>query len=196
MNPKSVSDVISSWPEKPKQLAQQVIDTYGEPQAASDILLIWQGAGSWKQMFLYRDEIEHKFPVPHTDFFEQFIEYQVPFDKFDDLAEFDGSVIVDRTKGLMSARCDSEAHNLIALNLANDIITGAKTVEFARKEYGRLAVLGMMGDEDAYLQDFQFAKRANTADPDETTVAPSMMQAAKQQTPDAVERVKEMFRAA
>lgn len=191
-----MSDVISSWPERPKQLAQQVIDAYGEPQAASDILLIWQGAGSWKQMFLYRDEIEHKFPVPHTDFFEQFIEYQVPFDKFDDLAEFDGSVIVDRTKGLMSARCDSEAHNLIALNLANDIITGAKTVEFARKEYGRLAVLGMMGDEDAYLQDFQFTKRTNTADPDETTVASSMMQAAKQKTSDAVERVKEMFRAA
>src|SRR6185295_157552 len=153
----SGSEMIQKWPDKPKEVATKVIAKYGEPQVVSEDLLGWHGAGKWKQMFLYRQEVEHKFPVPHTDFFEQFTEYKVPDGKFEQLAMFDGSVIVDRTNGFLSARCDSEEHNLIAIHLANDIITGAKSVEEARKEYGRLAVLGTMGEKDPYLTEFQFS---------------------------------------
>ncbi len=53
--------------------------------------------------------------MKHTDLLEQFIDYKVPLDKYDDLAKFDGSVGVNRTKGELSARCDAEAHNLLAL---------------------------------------------------------------------------------
>jgi hypothetical protein len=30
---------------------------------------------------LYRDEVPHNFPKPHTDVLEQFIDYRVPVDK-------------------------------------------------------------------------------------------------------------------
>ena len=39
---------------------------------------------------------------------------------FDELAAFDGAVIVERTKGEMSARCDREAANVLALNLVSE----------------------------------------------------------------------------
>ena len=42
-----------------------------------------------------------------------------------DLARFDGSVIVERTRGEIGARCDKEEMNYLALNLAHDIVTGA-----------------------------------------------------------------------
>ncbi len=53
-------------------------------------------------------------------------------DKYEDLAMFDGSVIVERTKDEISARCDKEEMNLLALNLANDVAAGKK--QWTRRE--------------------------------------------------------------
>jgi hypothetical protein len=53
----------------------------------------------------------------------------VPPDKFDELAEYDGSVIVERTKGEIAARCDLEGANFLALNLAHEIVTGKRSVD-------------------------------------------------------------------
>lgn len=39
---------------------------------------------------------------------EQVIDYRVSPDKFDELARYDGRVIVKRTRGTMSARCDKQ----------------------------------------------------------------------------------------
>ena len=38
------------------------------------------------------------FPKPHTDLLKQFIDYKTPLDKFDELAQYYGSVIVEKTK--------------------------------------------------------------------------------------------------
>jgi hypothetical protein len=66
----------------------------------------------------------HNFPAPHTDSVESFIDYRVPVQKFTPLAEFDGSVIAERTAGEVSARCHDEQANFLALNLRDDIVTG------------------------------------------------------------------------
>lgn len=65
-------------------------------------------------------------------FVQQFIDYRVPIHKFDDLAAYHGSVIAERTSGEISARCDKEEMNLLALNLANDVVKGTKSVEQGR----------------------------------------------------------------
>jgi len=46
------SDIIKGWPEESQEAAQLVIDTYGEPQEATESLLTWhqvgpRGSGSW-----------------------------------------------------------------------------------------------------------------------------------------------------
>ena len=110
------------------------------------------------------EEIPHLFPKPHTDMLYQAINYRVPSDKFDELAAYDGSVIAERTKGEIAARCDLEEANFLAINLAHDIVTGKKSVEEARKFYAE-AMREMKHPE--YKQGFLFqVARTGQGDPD------------------------------
>ena len=164
---------IRSWPAKPQEVARIRIDKYGPPAEQTPTMLVWYGTGPWKRTILYREEIPHSFPKPHTDLLEQFIDYRVPPDKFDDLAAYDGSVIVERTKGEISARCDKEAMNFLALNLANDIVLGRRTPQQARDEYGRQVMAFMNNQPGAYTQGLQFTvARGATNDPDRSTLPP------------------------
>lgn len=87
----------------------------------------------------------------------------------DDLGKFDGSVTFDKTQGTLSARCDKEGNNFLALNLSYDIITGKKTVEQARSIYGDIVKEKMKGGNPLYMQKLTFAPQQNTADPDKNT---------------------------
>ena len=98
-------------------------DTYGEPAEATQSALTWTGAGPWKRVIATREYYDHAFPAPHTDSVESVIDYRVPPDMATALAEFDGSVVVERTAGEVSARCHDEQANLLALNLMHDIVT-------------------------------------------------------------------------
>ncbi len=114
-----------------------------------------------------RDPVEHRFPVPHKDVLEQFIDYRAVPDKLDELARYDGSVIVERSKGEMSARCDKEEMNFLAINLANDVATGKRSVDDARKFYAMTAMAFMKGEKSPYVQKFVFTvPTGGTADPD------------------------------
>jgi hypothetical protein len=62
----------------------------------------------------------------------------VPPDKFDALAAYDGSVIAERTKGELAARCDMEEADFLALNLAHDIVTGVRSAAQARQFYAEV----------------------------------------------------------
>lgn len=129
--------IIRNWPEESREAAQLVIDAYGEPQEATDMQLVWHKVGPWKRVVASKIFHEHNFPAPHIDSVESVIDYQVPVEKFSDLARFDGSIIVERTAGEVAARCHDEQANFLALNLMHDIVTGAKTVEEAREHYAK-----------------------------------------------------------
>ncbi|MGZ5257789.1 MAG: hypothetical protein ACXWC0_09150, partial [Burkholderiales bacterium] len=131
------SEIIRNWPEQSREPAQLVLDQYGEPDEATESLLIWHRRGEWKRIVASKAFYLHNFPVPHEDSVESFIDYRVPIDKFTALAEFDGSVIAERTAGEVSARCHDEQANCLALNLMHDIVTGAKSVQEARSYYGK-----------------------------------------------------------
>jgi|GEM_PF-5499022 len=48
----------------------------------------------------------HDFPMPHVDYLEHTITYDVPQDKVGDLVEFDGSSTINRTASRStSTRC-------------------------------------------------------------------------------------------
>jgi hypothetical protein len=98
---------------------------YGDPEEATDSVLIWNKAGPWKRIVAYRKLDPHNFPAPHYDSVESFLDHAIPPEKTGPLAEFDGSVVFNRTRGELSARCHEEA-NFLALNLANDVATGQK----------------------------------------------------------------------
>ncbi|MEJ7803435.1 MAG: hypothetical protein WKH68_08705 [Candidatus Limnocylindria bacterium] len=102
------------------------------------------------------DVVLHDFPSPHRDFLTQFIDYRVPVEMFSALGEYDGSCLVDRTAGEAAARCDSEAANLLTLNLMHEIITGKRTVADARETYAQSLVGYTMGRATPYCEKFLF----------------------------------------
>ncbi|HZD59261.1 MAG TPA: hypothetical protein VE439_02250 [Anaerolineae bacterium] len=163
----SVDGIISNWMDQPRRLARQLIDKYGEPDEVSANMMIWYNNGPWKKTILRNEELPHQMPTPHKDSLENVIDYHVPPEKADDLEMYDGSILFDRTKGEMSARCEHEAMNTLALNLANDIVTGKATVEQARHEYGNQAMAFMQKQPAFYTEGLQFeVPKGGTADPD------------------------------
>jgi len=166
---KEVSDAggTTSRPKKVQEAVDMLTKKYGEPNLMNDDVAIWMNSGPFQYTMVWSEEVKHNFPMAHTDFVQQGIRYDVPTDKLSALAEYDGSVIVDRTKGMLSARCDKEEMNLLALNLANDIITDKKTVKEARAYYAKAAMMFMKGEKDPYTQKLQFMPKASSGFPDE-----------------------------
>ncbi len=171
-----VRSILEDWAPMPKKSAHQTIDKYGPPNEAIASRLIWYNNGPWKRTIVYRDEVLHNFPAPHTDVIEQFIDYSVPPEKFGELAEFDGSVIVERTKGEVSARCDMEAANILALNLIHDIVTGKCDAKKAREIYSEVTGAFVLNQPAPYAEKLQFdVPSGDTADADKTPTAGPMM---------------------
>jgi len=86
---------------------------------------------------------------------------------YDEVAAFDGSVYLDRTRGEASGKCDSEEMNLLSLILLNDIVTGRRDVQGAKLFYAQTAEMFMKNKiSSPYIEGLLFPKQHNTADPD------------------------------
>src|SRR3954471_18216950 len=81
-----------------KQRASSLKSTVS-PDEATDSQLVWHNVGPWKRIVASKTFYQHNFPAPHSDVVESVIDYHVPVEKFTQLAQFDGSVIVERTAG-------------------------------------------------------------------------------------------------
>lgn len=161
------SEVIQEWPEEAQKAAQSMLDKYGEPDGVTQDRIHWNEAGDWGLTIVQREEIEHNFPMPHPDVLYQEVNYQVPVDMISAIKEYDGSVIIERTKGTMGARCDIEEANYLAINLAHEIAVGEKSVEEARQFYAETMENMMMhGESSEYLEGFIFDVSEDTADAD------------------------------
>ena len=80
---------------------------------------------------------------------------------------FDGSVVCERTNGEISARCDKEGANFLAINLFHDVIKGDHDYKSARDIYAKTIKEYINGGKPAYMQKLQFdVANGNTADAD------------------------------
>lgn len=152
----AVNNIIEAWPNRPKLGAQQMLAKYGAPQEVTAEKLVWHNQGPYKRITVTKMEHHHDFPKPHMDYMEHTIAYRVPTEKADALTAYDGSLTFDRTRGEMSARCDLEGHNILTLNLANDIVMGKKSAEEARKDFGQNVVDDALGKYPLYTTALQF----------------------------------------
>ena len=163
-----VEQATANWPAPSKKALGEIMAKYGPPHELTPTHAVWWNNGPWKFTKISSRPVEHYFPMRHPDLLEQGLDYRVPPEMFDDLARYDGSVIVERTKGQISARCDKEPANFLALNLAHEIVTGKRSVEDARAEYARQAQ-AMMNKQPAPLTEkLMFSRmKGNSADPDQ-----------------------------
>lgn len=161
-----VTAIIDKWPVEAKEAAQLVIDAYGQPDEICDSMIVWNKPGSWKRIIAYKDFDKHDFPAPHIDCIESFIDYVVPSDILSSLNTFDGSVVVNRTRGEISARCHDEQANNLALNLAHDIVAGKKTTQEARNYYAYEFLAYRKKEPTPYMDKLHFEASTSGGDPD------------------------------
>jgi hypothetical protein len=160
----------AAWPEKTRQLMARLITKYGMPAEATERQVTWYGNGPWKKTTVYKEEVAHNFASAHKDVLEQTVSYKVPVDKVAALVQFNGSLVVNRTRGELTSSADSEELNFLALNVADDVIRGDRDVEQARTHFAQLVRAKMIKEPEAELQALKFKPVANAGDPDE--VAP------------------------
>jgi hypothetical protein len=164
---RTASDVLASWPEKQRETANMLIGKYGQPTVIGDRMIAWFNTGPFVQTVIMRDGQPHNFPMAHVDYLTQTIKHAVPANKLAELYQYDGSVWFHRTRGELSAQCDVEAMNFLALNLAHDIITGKRSVSDARAFYARTAMSFKQGDRSSpYVTGLMFPTEPNAPDPD------------------------------
>ncbi len=159
---------LKDWPVERQVLAAHLVTRYGEPAELTPRSLSWYDNGPWKRTVLYKDGDLHRFPLPHRDVLWQTVNYKVPTNKIVALMSYDGSILIDRTRGEVTVHCDTEEANILTLNIANDIVTGEDSVEQAMAFHAQV-VEGMRIKEPVeypYKLRFKTAKtNAATADP-------------------------------
>ena len=166
MAPAQVQSMVKDWPKASREAIMFLTGKYGPPAAVTTDMAVWGKAGPWKRSVVFRTEVPHQFPMPHSDVMQQWLDYKAPASMYDDLAMYDGSVVLERTSGEMSARCDKEAANFLAVNLAHEVATGKRSVDDARKKYGE-QIMEMKAKRPApYTEKVMFNASGATMDPD------------------------------
>lgn len=164
--------MVAGWSQASQEAVQFMTDKYGAPVEMTATMAVWNQTGPWKRTIVYSEAIQHDFPMPHPDVMEQFVDYRMPVQMFDEIAAYDGSVIVERTKGEMSARCDKEPANFLALNLANEIAMGRLSVDDARRMYGEQIMMAKAGRMTEYTSGLMFTPPASGNDPGRSILEP------------------------
>jgi hypothetical protein len=160
---------VENWPDAARRSAGHMLDSYGAPDTVTNDMLVWRNNGPWHETVVSREPVQHNFPFPHQDVLAQTIYYDVPLERYEDLVRFDGSLLLDRTRGTITARSDMEAGNFLALNLAHEIVNGQRSVNEARRIHAEAMSEFMdSGHKIAAQQRLQFQPltAASAGDPD------------------------------
>ena len=147
---------ITGWPKTAKLTAKVMIEKYGKPNGFSAKSLIWLNNGPWKRTVVYRDGWLDKSSTLHPEVLEQVITYWVPRDRIIVLERFDDRFTVDSPRDELSFRSESERLDFLAMNLANEVVSGSKSVEQAQTYFTEATRLAEAGKISPYTDGFVF----------------------------------------
>ena len=168
MTKEKVNEHVSDWSEPSKKVTSFMLEKYGMPSGMTDSMLVWENTKPFKRSIVYKEAVDHNFPMKHKDVLEQVVDYKAPNGKqVEKVWNYDGSVFLRRTSGEMAAMCDMEEANFLALNLADEVITGEKSVEDARTEYAQQILLVKNNKPTEYVQKLLFDIPSKAGDADE-----------------------------
>lgn len=158
--------LITEWPESSREAISSMIEKYGMPDESSHARVIWNNTAPFKRSIVYREVTAHEFPKQHEDVLEQTIDYRVPDDRLQVLAQFNGSLIVDKTKGELSSRGNREEMNILALNLADQVVRAEMKVNEARKQFANSVSSYEMGNKNQFVSGLLIMHEEGTSNPD------------------------------
>ena len=154
--PATPEAVIRTWPKPQRAAAAAMIEKYGKPSQFDRRTLVWFNNGTWKRTIVYRKGLHPSGNEPDKNFLQQSIGYIVPNDKVADLKKFNKSLEVSPTAGELTFTSDREATNLLALNLADEIVVGKRSVSDARAFFAKTSRLAASGKSSPYTEAFHF----------------------------------------
>ena len=136
------------WSASGKLAAGLMSEEYGPPQRIFPGAIAWDDCRPWKRIVVEANA--------STAALEQVVDYYVPDAEFRELARFAHGLVVYADGRELGARSDREELNRMALNLADDIVTGRRTPEQAVRFYARTAELAAAGKSSPYLDRLLF----------------------------------------
>jgi hypothetical protein len=148
--------IIRSWPVAERAAAGAMLAKYGPPSQFDRRALVWFNTGNWKRTIVYRQPLHHSAKAPGKDFLQQSVGYIVPDDKINLVKRFNSRLEVSPTAGELTFASDSEATNLLALNLADEIVVGKRSVAQAREFFAKTSRLAASGKSSAYMDGLRF----------------------------------------
>ena len=164
------TSLTSGWPDSSISAAKDMIAKYGDPQETTSDSLIWRNVAPFKKIVVHKEVYSHRFPLLHQNALEHVVDYKAPVGKVDDVWNYNGSVVLNRTRGEMSSFADNEAMNILSLNLAHRVLTGNMSADAARITYGKETMDFLNGKKTANTSVLNFGNQFNTADAGESIV--------------------------
>lgn len=155
---------IKDWPKETQSQARMLIERYGQPAKADAKELVWNDNGPWRKTTLRREGFTPSTMGKDRDHLEQVISYQVPSAKIADIKRFDKRIEVNEAANELTSRADTESMNYLALNLADDIAKGQRSVQGARVFYQKVKMLERAGKSSPYLDGFIFTMDKSAPD--------------------------------
>lgn len=160
--------LTSGWPDSSITAAKEMISKYGDPSETTSDSLIWRNIAPFKRIIVHKEVYNHRFPLLHQNALEHVVNYKAQAEKIDDVWRYNGSIVLDRTKGEMSSFAENEAMNILALNLAHDVLSSRMSSDAARVTYGKETIDFLNGKKTANTSVLKFGSQFETSDPGET----------------------------
>ena len=121
-------------------LGMKLLPQFGKPDYVVVDRLIWLNPfPNIMAIKLVDESISHGFPAPHNDFVYSKAKIKLTAEQQAALAFVSGSIIVDRLRGLVIARCGALIKNQVTLGFVYDISRGllAGRPDELKAEYAR-----------------------------------------------------------
>jgi hypothetical protein len=147
-----VEAAIASWPETAREVAGAMLARYGVPDRITPDALYWLERGPWRTTTVHRDDDFAR----RGGVLEQSLSYVNAQGRWWALNELGLGVVYDAKVQVLSSAAESEAANILALNLAVEVATDRRTPQDARAFYRRTLDLSLSGKSSAYTRGLLF----------------------------------------
>ena len=148
--------IILRWPPRSRTTAGLLLEKYGMPDQFDRDTLAWFNNGEWKKTVVHRVLSRRDPSGKNKDYLEQTVGYLVPADRVAELKRFNPMIEASQTAGELTFASDSESKNRLALNLAEEVVTGKRGVADARAFYLKTTRLSSSGKTSPYLEGLRF----------------------------------------
>lgn len=146
--PQRLAAHTRAWFDSPRTMSKVLLDRYGPPSVLPPNAVSWYGVEPFKRVTVHGDSPEN--------YLETAVGYQAKEGAEARLRAFGEGVRIDRIREEISARGNSEALNLLALNLANEVASGGRSPADAREYYRRTVRLAASGKASPYMEKLLF----------------------------------------